>query len=110
MPGVTTSLGAIKEMVKIEFILNWTRSLHNDSWFNKFPHFEVEVLDPLISNHILLLVPRPKAFKLQNFWMKHKEYPTILNKVWSKAYQGSPMEILVRKLRYLKKKQLNKQH
>ncbi|XP_031392075.1 uncharacterized protein LOC116204137 [Punica granatum] len=44
----------------------------------------------------------PKPFKFFHFWTEHPKYMALVRRVWTEAQEGTPMEVLYKKLRSLK--------
>ncbi|XP_020258784.1 uncharacterized protein LOC109835211 [Asparagus officinalis] len=85
------------------------RGLGNTKLFDQFPQAFIEYKSTSTSDHTLALLhltPKlqsgPKPFRFFNFWMQCQGYEEILRCVWNKHYTGSPMFILVSKLKDLK--------
>lgn len=55
-----------------------------------FPHAFVTALAPISSNHNLLIIEdfptaqqRKRAFKLEPYWTKHKDFESVIKQSWN---------------------------
>lgn len=81
----------------------------NEAWMDLFQLSRVSFEEPGISDHcpIVFTVPDqedfgPKPFKYFNHWSTYKDFPAVVQEVWSKSVTGSPMYVLNTRLRFLK--------
>ncbi|KAK8627623.1 hypothetical protein V6N13_135230 [Hibiscus sabdariffa] len=94
------------------------RVLINQAWLTGFPCSLVEFLVPDCSDHcpsyVVLrapLVKLPRLFKFFNFWTRHPNFLAIMEESWKLPASGNPLQVLLTKLKRLKKplKKLNKE-
>ncbi|XP_031392312.1 uncharacterized protein LOC116204371 [Punica granatum] len=85
------------------------RVLVNGKWLQGQIASTVEFLPPGISGHCPAMLKfgekestGPKPFKFFHFWTEHPEYMALVRRVWTEAQEGTPMEVLYKKLRSLK--------
>ncbi|XP_020249670.1 uncharacterized protein LOC109827119 [Asparagus officinalis] len=85
------------------------RALGNSKLIDLFPQVFTEYKNTSSSDHtpaIIHLQPNvnsgPKPFKFFNYWMKCQGFSDVIKTAWGKQFTGSPMFILVSKLKELK--------
>lgn len=85
------------------------RVLINSAWFNRFPLAETIFLDRSSSDHSPSLVrlhdlatQGKHIFKYCNFWSKNEQFMPLVSQAWSTSLYGTPMYILVQKLKLVK--------
>ena len=82
----------------------------NDEWPISFHHTMVEFLAPKILDHRPTFIELEresysslKPFKLFNYWVRHPEFKVTRENSWKQHVTGTPMVILQRKLKRLKR-------
>lgn len=83
------------------------RSICNTNWFQHFPHCDIEVLHPHISDHAPLKIHfdisgpiyrTPVGFKFLNYITEKIDYLQVIHESWKQPEKGRSMYILWRKL------------
>lgn len=94
--------------------LDWVFT--SSSWNMKFPDTTAKGLEMTPSNHCPCLVnistsiPRPKAFRFENFWLQLQDFQQILTQVWtSPVAHSNHAKILSAKFKNLRKALKEKQ-
>ncbi|XP_074304230.1 uncharacterized protein LOC141638946 [Silene latifolia] len=86
------------------------RVLTNASWLVAFPHTQVTVLPPGISDHSPLLVQIKESYQIRrrfsylNCWEEHQDYDTLVTEAWQIPTKGNAMFILFAKLKNVRQK------
>ncbi|OVA14191.1 Endonuclease/exonuclease/phosphatase [Macleaya cordata] len=85
------------------------RVLTNYFWIHTFPPIVVNHLTRVCSDHSPLLVMThkrskrgPSPFRFQRMWVTHDTYDDFLRVNWKIEVEGSPMHVLVTKLKILR--------
>lgn len=86
------------------------RVMANKNWTDSFPTAEVIFSNPNISDHAPAIIyfgentrPRGSRFRFFNYWTAYEEMFKVERQSWtSSKFQGSPMYILVQKLKQVK--------
>lgn len=84
------------------------RDIYNEDWFLTYPNYEIETLNPHISNHYPFRVNMEATntevnrcitrFNFLDCVVERPEFMNIVNDSWSKTDKRKPMYILLRKL------------
>ncbi|PKI70157.1 hypothetical protein CRG98_009445 [Punica granatum] len=85
------------------------RVLVNEKWFREEIASTIEFLPPGLSDHCPAMLKfgekenaGPRPFKFFHFWTEHSGYMELVERVWLNTQEGSPMDVLYKKLRNLK--------
>ncbi|PON49251.1 hypothetical protein PanWU01x14_231260, partial [Parasponia andersonii] len=85
------------------------RAFCNEEFLQQWNQVSSICLPHLHSDHHPLLLSSkkdvatgPRPFCFQGIWLSHPTFKDFVSKVWSCSYFGSPMSILVNKLKDLK--------
>ncbi|KAF8404127.1 hypothetical protein HHK36_009007 [Tetracentron sinense] len=85
------------------------QAMVNMEWIQSFDKYEAQFLEPGISDHSPILVwgapsyAKPCQFKILNFWAQHPGFHDVVSKTWDIQPLGSPMYVLVTKLKEVKR-------
>ncbi|XP_043725893.1 uncharacterized protein LOC122672496 [Telopea speciosissima] len=87
------------------------RVLYNSVWSSYFQISRVHQLSRTCSDHAPLRlevevssIKRPSSFKFQQMWLSHPGFNHFVKDCWSTVYEGSPLQILFLKLKFLRDK------
>ncbi|GAV92478.1 Exo_endo_phos domain-containing protein [Cephalotus follicularis] len=86
------------------------RALGNWGWNRGYNHSSAHFHNPGVSDHSPIYVamnapwrPCNKPFKFINFWVKEERFMGIVNRIWGQKIYGNPLEVVLSKLRNLKR-------
>ncbi|XP_057246771.1 uncharacterized protein LOC130589518 [Beta vulgaris subsp. vulgaris] len=94
------------------------RVVVNEKWMEQYPNAETLFLPENISDHCPCLIKldkrvinKPKPFRFFNMWTEATSFMERVQAGWEERIQGTPMFIVVKKLKGLKRglKELNKE-
>ncbi|GAV71955.1 hypothetical protein CFOL_v3_15444, partial [Cephalotus follicularis] len=96
-----TGVGAVAKKID--------RAMGNWLWLKECSDFQAHFPPPDISDHSPCILPfqRPnfpgvRPFKYLNVWASHSSFLSVVEEVWSRCVEGSPLEVVGQKLRMLK--------
>ncbi|GAV68832.1 Exo_endo_phos domain-containing protein, partial [Cephalotus follicularis] len=85
------------------------RAMGNWFWFKECSDFQAHFSPLGISDHSRCILPFQwpnfpgvRPFKYLNVWASHPSFLSVVEEVWSRCVEGSPLEIVGQKLRMLK--------